>query len=282
MPAATVSSVKTAQAALTTPAGASTLVAQITAANAAAGNSGVLLPSAASLVLKVPHLATHVVSAVAPTVWSIPKAALAGSPVTITVSECYGLQLGPEQDAAKVVLASATCASAHAVGTTEVTNLGPADNVGATTAQFQIVFTHVGVYKVCYKLSGSAYEMVGTGLLTVNTTIPVALSYSGEVATIATKVFTMTGGHGLQLAPWYDSAKIIAVPGTCFGNAAGGTTVITDLGPDDNSGATAATAQFTWQQVGKFQLCYRALGGNYTKVLGFLYAYTHTMTHTCC
>ena len=46
----------------------------------------------------------------------------------------------------------------------------------------------------------------------------------------------------------------------------GGTSINMNLGPDDSDGATIATASFTWIQTGSYALCYRAMGGNYTKV----------------
>ena len=100
MPAADLSTVAAAQASLSTPAGAANLIAQINQTNAAMGTS-LVLPDVASITVSVPALATHVISSVTPTTWSAPSMVYAALPVTITVSNAFGLQLGANQDAAK-------------------------------------------------------------------------------------------------------------------------------------------------------------------------------------
>ena len=100
MPAADLNTIEAAQASLSTPAGAAHLIAQINQTNAAMGKS-LVLPDVASISVSVPALATHVISSVTPTTWSAPSMVYAGLPVTITVSNAFGLQLGANQDAAK-------------------------------------------------------------------------------------------------------------------------------------------------------------------------------------
>ena len=100
VPAADLVTVEAAQATLSTPAGAATLVSEIMQTNAAMGKS-LVLPNVASITVSVPALATHVISSVTPTLWSAPAMVYAGLPVTITVSSAFGLQLGANQDAAK-------------------------------------------------------------------------------------------------------------------------------------------------------------------------------------
>ena len=151
-------------------------------------------------------------------------------------------------------------------GAAEVTDLGPGDSVGATAAQFEMTFSHAGAFKICYKLAGGAYEDIGAVLLMVNATAPTAFTYDGNVNVGAPQVFTMSGGAGLQLGQKKDVMKAVHASDSCLGNAAGGTTVDADLGPNDTDGVTGATCQFTWRHPGLYQLCYRTWGGNYTKV----------------
>ena len=103
MPAADLNTVEAAQASLSTPAGAGNLIAQINQTNAAMGTS-LVLPDVASITVSVPALATHVISSVTPTTWSAPSMVHAALPVTITVSNAFGLQLGANQDAAKALV----------------------------------------------------------------------------------------------------------------------------------------------------------------------------------
>ena len=100
MPAADLTTIEAAQASLSTPAGAANLIAQINHTNAEMGTY-LVLPDLASITVSVPALATHVISSVTPTTWSAPSMVYAGLPVTITVSNAFGLKLGPNQDAAK-------------------------------------------------------------------------------------------------------------------------------------------------------------------------------------
>ena len=70
-------------------------------------------------------------------------------------------------DLAKVVASSGDCTAAAGGGSSEVTDLGPNDAVGVTTAQAAFTFPLDGTFKICYKLSGGSYMQVGTALLTV-------------------------------------------------------------------------------------------------------------------
>ena len=150
-------------------------------------------------------------------------------------------------------------------GAAEVTDLGPGDSVGATAAQFEMAFSHAGAFKICYKLAGGTYEEVGAVVFMVNATAPTAFTYDGEIKVGAPQVFTMSGGAGLQLGQQKDVMKAVHGADSCLGSAAGGTSIDTDLGPNDADGATDATCQFTWRHPGRYQLCYRTWGGNYTK-----------------
>ena len=151
-------------------------------------------------------------------------------------------------------------------GAAEVTDLGPGDSVGTNAAQFEMAFSHAGAFKICYKLAGGAYEEVGAVVFMVNATAPTAFTCDGKVNVGAPQVFTMSGGAGLQLGQQKDAMKAVHGADSCLANVAGGTTIDTDLGPNDADGATDATCQFTWQHPGRYQLCYRTWGGNFTKV----------------
>ena len=161
---------------------------------------------------------------------------------------------------------SDTAAVSAPNGATEVTDLGPGDSVGATVAQFEMIFSRAGAHKICYKLAGGTYEMVGAEVLMVSGAPPTSFTYDGKVKAGAAQIFTMNGGGGLQLGPQKDEMKAVQAADPCSGNTAGGTIIDDNLGPNYANGATAATCQFTWQQPGSYQLCYRTLGGNYTKV----------------
>ena len=179
----------------------------------------------------------------------------AGSPATVSLSGGSLLNLASDQDAAKVVQSSGTCADAAAGGTVVVTNLGPDDSQSATTATAQFTWTQAGSFQVCYQPAGGVYASVG-GSITVSAVAP--SSYTNAFSTAMSPVqITFSGGSGLNLASGQDTAKVVQSSGTCADAAAGGTVVVTNLGPDDRANATTATAQFTWTQAGSFQPCYQ-------------------------
>ena len=77
----------------------------------------------------------------------------------------------------------------------------------------------------------------------------------------------MSGGSGLRLGSGQDSAKVIMSSGNCLKDApGGGTQEVTNLGPNDGSGSSTATAVFRWKVAGTFQLCYRVAAGEYIRV----------------
>ena len=95
------------------------------------------------------------------------------------------------------------------------------DSYGAASAQLDVTFTRTGAYKVCFKLYGGAYAMIGTELLVVNSSLPTSHSAMDPVKSAAATLFTMSGGHGLSLGPQQDSAKIINERGSCLDPPAG-------------------------------------------------------------
>ena len=79
----------------------------------------------------------------------------------------------------------------------------------------------------------------------------------GAVAGTSVEV-RFTGGIGLNLASGNgDSAKIVVSGGSCDSIAAGGTAIASNLGPDDSTSATSATASFLFTSSGDYVVCYK-------------------------
>ena len=95
------------------------------------------------------------------------------------------------------------------------------DSYGATSATLELVFTISGAYKMCFKLSGGEYEMVGSEILVVTTVSPTSHNSMSEIKTGVATVIVMSGGHGLSLGPKQDSAKIVTEDGSCWDSSAG-------------------------------------------------------------
>jgi len=90
---------------------------------------------------------------------------------------------------------------------------------------------------------------------------------SGTIATGTSITMTFSGGRGLNLAAGQDAAKVVLSSGDCSSAAAGGgTSEVTDLGPDDSTSATSASAAFTWTSAGMYKVCYKLAGGSYAQV----------------
>ena len=261
--------VKTAQQTLSTTQAATSFVAQVIATAAVMNVKLVVVPSVSDLVVARPTLVATVISAITPTSWRVDNGyhtVLAGSKATVSVSDAFGLQLAAGYDAAKVVEGNGTCTDPAAYGTSEASDLGPSNEAGASSASFEIVFKSVGDYKLCYKLAGQTYAMVGTEMLHVLAVPPTVITYDGYVEVGTVEVFTLSGGAGLQIGQHMDTAKAITATGSCMRDGpAGGTSEVTNLGPISN-GTTVAIAQFSWRTSGSYQLCYKVLSGNYTSV----------------
>ena len=178
----------------------------------------------------------------------------------------------PGDDSAKIVAASEPCSDTAAGGSVAVTNLGPANTDGTTSATANFTFTVAGVYKVCYQVRRQgAFAQVGLQNFTVLGVMPTAYTDDGALFTDSTETLSFTGGTGLKLASGYDSAIVVASSGTCAATLdyvmAGGTSPVTDLGPDDADGATTATANFSFTIAGTYIVCYQVYRGTYTQAL---------------
>jgi len=90
---------------------------------------------------------------------------------------------------------------------------------------------------------------------------------SGTITTGTSITMTFSGGRGLNLAAGQDASKMVLSSGGCSAAAAaGGTSEVTDLGPDDSTSATSASAAFTWTSAGMYKVCYKLAGGSYAQV----------------
>ena len=73
-------------------------------------------------------------------------------------------------------------------------------------------------------------------------------------------------GVGLNLTAGGDSVKVVSHSDTCAANPAPGTSIVTDLGPNDSTGKTNATGSFTFPQAGLYKVCYQVVGHNFDQV----------------
>ena len=65
-----------------------------------------------------------------------------------------------------------------------------------------------------------------------------------------------------------DSVKVVLNSDTCADVPAAGTSIITDLGPDDSIGAINATVNFIFTQAGMYKVCYKVERGTFVQVGG--------------
>jgi len=189
-----------------------------------------------------------------------------GSEQRITLSGGAGLRLGAGQDRVKVVASGGSCADAAAGGTVEVNDLLPGDASDAIIAIVGLTFSSYGTYRLCYKPVGGAYKLVGVSLNVTGMAVVAPTGYTTQdVPTIhGAQLFSLTGGSGLDIRAGRDMAKMVAGNASnCSVPAAGGTSEVSDLGPDEANSAVLATASFNFTTTGTYQLCYKAFGGNY-------------------
>ena len=60
--------------------------------------------------------------------------------------------------------------------------------------------------------------------------------------------------------------KMVGASDDCSAATAGGAAEVTDLGPDDASDETSATASFTFTIAGSYKVCYKVAGGSWAQV----------------
>ena len=95
----------------------------------------------------------------------------------------------------------------------------------------------------------------------------VSAAATPNITTGTSMTIAFSGGSALDLASGQDAAKVVLSSGDCSSGAAGGgTSEVTDLGPDDSTSATSATAAFTWTSAGTYKVCYKVDGGSYAQV----------------
>ena len=198
--------------------------------------------------------------------WSTNQALTTGTALTITFTGT-GLKLGEGQDAAKAVHGDASCTGSDAAGgTVVVTNLGPDDSAGATSATAEFTFSIAGTYKLCYKPNSATNFGAFPITLTVLGTAPASLSIAGPTNTGSALTMTLSGGSGLALGSNQDAAKAVDGSSTCTSSSAGDSSEVLDLGPDNEVGATIATAQVKFSAAGVYYVCYKVEGGSYVQV----------------
>ena len=178
-----------------------------------------------------------------------------------------GLKLASGGDSAKLVAPNVACGSgAAAIGTSEVTDLGPDNTDGAMEATITLTLQTGGDYKVCYRLAGGTYTQVGSNMLWAG---PTGFNDDGFVTVGKQEIITITGGSGFNRTG-SDGDGVIMVPSsnTCSGRQG---EVIGQhfLGPDDADGLTSdrSTNNFTVELVGSYKVCYKIAGAvNFVQV----------------
>ena len=131
-----------------------------------------------------------------------------------------------------------------------------------TSATAAITFNITGTYTLCYKVYRGAYVAVGSTTVTVGSTAPTIINYTGPLVVGKAKVVTLSGGSGLSLGNGQDTVKVVHSSATCNDTAAEGTSEVLDLGPDDIIGATAASMELILPAPGLYKVCYRLRDGD--------------------
>jgi hypothetical protein len=186
--------------------------------------------------------------------------------------EGYGINRAPSGDAVKFVDAFTVTGTDCALGklypgTIEITDLGPDDLTGATSAIAAAEFTSEGSAKVCYRPSGGFYTVLPFTITVIaQTQTGITNLTPTTVKPRQTQSFTLEG-HGINR--YGDSIKFVdafTVSDTdcSLGKLYPGTFEITDLGPDDLTDTTWATADAIFYSPGSAKVCYKPSGGFYT------------------
>ena len=80
---------------------------------------------------------------------------------------------------------------------------------------------------------------------------------------------TLFGYHihvGCLTFSFEGSAKVVSATAMCNETAAGGTSEVSDLGPDNREAAVGATATFTFSTAAQYKVCFKVTGENYKQV----------------
>eukprot|EP00929_Paragymnodinium_shiwhaense_P123459 TRINITY_DN9734_c0_g5_i1.p1 TRINITY_DN9734_c0_g5~~TRINITY_DN9734_c0_g5_i1.p1 ORF type:complete len:1096 (+),score=165.78 TRINITY_DN9734_c0_g5_i1:67-3354(+) len=173
-----------------------------------------------------------------------------------------GLNRGDNKDKVKFVeAATAVCTAPLAAGTSEITNLGPDDLNGQTTAEATVAFNTAGYYRACYQTYLAPDYTMLLGLIVVRgvTSFSPTLVMPGELSII------QFDGIGLDRGNGQDSAKVVLDTAVdCSGGAVSGTSEITDLDPDDQSNQETSLISITLQTPGPYKMCYKVTGESYS------------------
>ena len=96
---------------------------------------------------------------------------------------------------------------------------------------------------------------------------PNSFTHDSTVVTATVERITLHGGAGLLISSGGDAVKLVDGSGACTDAPGGGTTEITDLGPDDSADATTVEMDVTFTSSGSFKVCYKTANGNYVQVV---------------
>lgn len=132
-------------------------------------------------------------------------------------------------------------------------------NVSGTSARVNFTITESGYYRLCHQTWASpeplAFQPFGD-IFHVPAFGPTHYAGDGGLIVGSVEPVTVSGGSGLDRRPGQDAMKVVEAAGNCSHQPAGGTSEVTDLGPDDQyENATSwATASFTFSSGGSYQV----------------------------
>eukprot|EP00929_Paragymnodinium_shiwhaense_P025766 TRINITY_DN15513_c0_g1_i1.p1 TRINITY_DN15513_c0_g1~~TRINITY_DN15513_c0_g1_i1.p1 ORF type:complete len:1084 (+),score=249.78 TRINITY_DN15513_c0_g1_i1:148-3399(+) len=190
-----------------------------------------------------------------------PTTAVFGVAATFTFTG-EGLDRRADGDSVKFVDANADCTGNPAEGTLEHTDVLPDDLFNVQTSQVTITFSKAGQYKACYAVSGSDYSLLQT-IITVRGVTDI----TPKVADPTVAQQFIFNGRGLSAAAGTgDQFKFVDEGADCTTGPDGGTSIETDLGPNDAGNLDSTSGTVTFLYPGKYQVCYKLAGEGFLKV----------------
>eukprot|EP00929_Paragymnodinium_shiwhaense_P095420 TRINITY_DN5652_c0_g1_i1.p1 TRINITY_DN5652_c0_g1~~TRINITY_DN5652_c0_g1_i1.p1 ORF type:complete len:1295 (+),score=207.12 TRINITY_DN5652_c0_g1_i1:95-3979(+) len=187
-----------------------------------------------------------------------PNNALAQDPQIFMLSGS-GFDINPDEDAVMFVPSFHTdCSQGAHGGVPAITDLDPGDYSGAAIAIFSATFEEAGVFKLCYRSgSGGTYQIQDQlGIITI--TGVSGYTYSPQPAFAGGHLVVTFTGEGLDTRPGADAVKIIAsTSADCTWPVAGGTQIVTDLGPADTFNQGSSLLQVGSIEPGFYKVCYK-------------------------
>ena len=137
-------------------------------------------------------------------------------------------------------------------------------NGAAASAAINLTFIVKGTYRFCYRTFGIPqkykFQEIAGSTVKIEGSMPSLYASDGGMA-LGQELVTISVGSGLDLRAGGDAAKIVAGNGTCADDPDGGTLVVTDLGPTDETGdPTVATMLVSFTSGGAYKVCYKPSG----------------------